>query len=214
MRIFEIITPTTVVKQQNKPFDMDKLNKAAEKHWSKDDASVFSKGKQDPKDPFMFNKTSLLPSNLKDDAYYNYIKAAKPYMKRNPYFPRVYDITLTKDSEGRIIPKYSIEKLIDAEIGIVGGAEGNLPYNETNKAMLEKLFVNPPKGGHVEDHLNKALKQNDFSNIKDELLINALTLITKVKESNPKFNYDLHGSNTRYRLGPTGPQLVLMDPLS
>lgn len=212
MRIFEIMKPTIVVKQQDKPFNMDKLNKAAEKHLSKDDASVFSKGKQDPKDPFMFNKTSLLPSNLKDDAYYNYIKAAKSYMNRNPYFPRVYDITLTKDSEGRIIPKYSIEKLIDAEHW--SDDEGNLPYNETNKAMLEKLFVNPPKVGNVEDYLNKALKQNDFSNIKDELLINALALIKKVKESNPKFNYDLHGNNTRYRLGPMGPQLVLMDPLS
>ena len=212
MRISEIIEPTTTVKQQSKPFDMDKLNKAAEKHWSKRDSSRFSKGKEDPADPFMFNKTSLLPSDLKDDAYYNYVMAIKPYIKSNPYFPRVYDVTLTKDSEGKIIPKYSIEKLRQTEFWV--DDDGSLPHGETQDAMLDRLFVDPPKNSPVYFELSKALHSGDFSNIKDKLLVNALKLIQKVKESNPKFNYDLHIDNIRYRVGPMGPQLVLMDPLS
>ena len=212
MRIQEIIEPEVNVKQQAKPFDMDKLNKAAEKQWRNPEKGKFSKGKENSKDPFMFDKTSLLPSELEDDAYYNYIMAAKPYMKSNPYFPRVYDITLTKDPSGKIIPKYSIEKLRELEYG--PDDEGNLPALETNDALLDKIFFDPPKYANISHEIRKVALTGDFSNVKDEMLIKALKLIQKVKESNPKFNYDLNINNIMYRVGPMGPQIVLTDPLS
>lgn len=209
MKISELITPKTTTSSLSRPFDMDKLASKFNKERDSYSSGSYALGSNDKKDPHMYSKKNYYPSVLDKDAYYQYVMAIKPYIGENPYFPRVYVISLTKDSKGRVIPKFTIEKL-----------KQSLEFSyEALLGMAERMFknFNPPD---FEDQLfniitkriQNDLISGDFSDIKDPNLEMALRLITKVKNLNANFNYDVPG-NVMIRGTNVGPQLVITDPL-
>lgn len=167
---------------------------------------VYSKGRSNFQDPFMFTKISTRPVKLENDAYYNYVQAIKPYISSNPYLPRVYVIKTDIDSEGRAIPKYQMEKLFNLT---------DFDDEEELKPIGEKIFTNPPS--NIIDTLKsirRALENGIYAGIKDKKLIQALQIIKQVHDSSDyKFYYDLHDGNFLFRKGPYGIQLVISDPL-
>lgn len=66
-----------------------------------------------PKAPLQgVQKTTHIGSNLENDAYYQYIMAAKPFMGKNPYFPVVSKVNIVKSKDGQSKPYYNIEQLV------------------------------------------------------------------------------------------------------
>ena len=61
--------------------------------------------------------------------------------------------------------------------------------------------------------LKDAVRENNYDNIKDSKLIEALKLIQNIKESHSDFAYDIRAPNIMIRRTPVGNQLVLTDPL-
>ena len=216
MRINELITPRELTKTTAKPHEPE-LTARQERNidyeqpgWGK-----FSRGQSDPKDPFLYKKKSHLPVELKDDAYYQYIQAAKEHMKSNPYFPRVYKIALHQDPNGKVKPEYNIEQLHTD----LADPEGNIDVShgrDIDAAIAERILYTVPENLNVNGlamYLDSVARKQDYSNIRDKKLVQALELINQVVAQG-HFQWDLHNENLALRLTPHGPQLVLMDPIS
>ena len=220
MLIKELIEPTTNTVQKSKPFDLEKTAQKAEKHSEKASDNIpgygsYAKATKDPKDPFMFNKKNIWPSNLQNDAYYSYVKAIEPLMGENPYFPRVYVTTLTQDARGLVKPQYQMEKLHDGSYA--KNELGAGVSDEAMRALTKKMFVNTDNiwniWSSIAGYLEKIAKSEKYELIRDPQLVQALQVIKKVKNSNPHFKYDIRDDNLMLRVGPTGFQAVLTDPL-
>lgn len=165
----------------------------------------------DPEDPHMINKELYGPSELEYDAYYQYIKAASPYMGENPYFPRVYIVKLEKDPGGNIRPVYQMEKLYPGDI-LNRSKRGKLAMAH----MFEKMFgieESIVRWYYITDTLKAMLTGYGSYPKADPLLKQAVELIKKVKKSNSSFDYDVHEGNAMIRMSSMGPQLVITDPL-
>ena len=206
----DLVEPEVVDRPVSTPFNIKKMGQRSRKSSG---GGAYAAGIEDPTDPSMYRKKSRMPSLLEKDAYYQFIKAAQPYVDYNPFLPRVYKIIVKKDPRGFLKPEYHMEKLT--------------PYNEAwrmydqdgnslNKILKRKLFTKEAVGGDVPRLLANSLEfpfQAD-TYIKDPKLIQALDLIRTVKETNSNFMYDLHEGNMMFRIGTTGPQLVITDPLA
>lgn len=221
MRLKELFTPSEKTLHYKKPHDIEGalekrnatiLDPIGSKHFG-----YYSQGRPSRSDPFVFNKETHLPSNLQNDAYYQYIMASKEYAPSNPYFPRVYGITYKKDPNGLIKPRYAIEKFIPL----------SALTPEELSVLVDRIFITP---NMLSDINNKNLassigffiKRIRFNamhgdvrarNIKDKKLLQAFQLIDGLIASNGNFAYDLHENNFMVRRTPVGPQLVLMDPI-
>lgn len=214
MKIFEIIDTATNIKKSHKPFDFIKLDREYEGNKDSGESGGYAAGYEDEEDPHLYNKKSHYPSYLENDAYFNYINGIKPYISSNPFFPRVYLINLEKDPSGKIIPSYKMEKLhsikdFDDESmkGLCRNIFKKLP--DTDNKFVPKYAYQK----NVLQNIEHALESNNYSNIKNKELIQALKIIKKIKESNPKFQYDTSVNNFMIRATPVGPQLVITDPL-
>lgn len=220
MRINELITPQEIEKKSYKDFNpnISRQNQASIE-LDRENYGRFSKGSQDPKDPHAFNKRALKPLALEKDAYYNYIQAAKPLMQSNPYFPRVYKITVNKDRLGQTKPIYSMEKLHPDIINPEGDIQrwAHEQQVQAIQAVADRMFTNPPdfngSKGNLGIYLMQIAKSGDYSDIKDSKLKQALEVVANV-QAKGNFRWDLHSANLAFRLTRFGPQLVLMDPLS
>jgi len=106
MRITELFD--TDIKTKSGEHDLKSLSKSYRKSYN---TGHFSHVENDPEDPHMVIKKSRIPIPLQDDAYYQYVKTAKPFFKSNPFLPRIYSVEATVDKQGKAIPNYRIEKL-------------------------------------------------------------------------------------------------------
>ncbi|KAI9549465.1 hypothetical protein GHT06_001865 [Daphnia sinensis] len=88
---------------------------------------MFSDVQVDPRDPHMAVKTDSAYDEdyFYENAYYAWVQAIAPYMKSNPYLPRVYVVDDRTDPMGTTKPRYKMEKLhpfedlsIDALMGM------------------------------------------------------------------------------------------------
>ena len=222
MRLFELIQTKTTQKDVDASFDMHNRGKLAANYGVKDgedpwnsDNGTYAHGKENPRDPHQFRKKNYLPAELENDAYYQYIKAAEPYMGENPYFPRVYNITIKTDNNGRELPSYDIEKLHkanDLPVETLISIGKNIFNRFDVQDKPEDLF--PSQIAATLAHkIETALMSNNMSNIKDDNLINACYIIMDVRDSNEHFDYDFGPKNIMFRGTPHGPQLVITDPL-
>lgn len=210
MRLIEIIDTKSNTIQLNKPFDMKKIDADYLKHMDSPTAGTYARGEEIKDDPHLYKKQSHYPSNLELDAYYSYVQHIKPLIGGNPFFPRVYVVNLKKDLNGKVIPSYNIEKL-------------STPDNFSTEALIamcKTLFHNVPDLYDVDDiqefyadQIGDALQSENYSNIKNTKLKQALELIVKIKNSTDGFSYDTSLNNFMFRGTPYGPQLVLTDPL-
>lgn len=159
----------------------------------------------------------------RNDAFAYYIDAAAPYMKSNPYLPRVYIKNTRKSKNGIISYTYVIERLADR-------FDSSTVTPEMVDAMADKILVDPyfvnmenkhGKWSKLVEIIERAIEQQNYSKIKDEQLIEAGNIIheaikkykTDWPQNDARIRVDLHAGNFMIRMTPVGPQLVITDPL-
>lgn len=159
----------------------------------------------------------------RNDAFAYYVDAAAPYMKSNPYLPRVYIKNSRKSKNGIVSYTYVIERLIDRMDSDVINAE--LITAMADKILLDSHLVRfgPTHGKWFTliEIIEKAIEQQNYKNIKDELLIEAGNIIheaikkykTDWPQPDARIKVDLHAGNFMIRMTSVGPQLVITDPL-
>ena len=219
MRIDEIIQPQEIERSLSTPFNVQKMGKRP----NYDTGGAYATGTKDPGDPHLYRKKLRMPSDLANDAYYQYIKECSPYMKSNPYFPRVYKVIFRKFKQGYIKPEYHIESLLT-----IDEANKQVGAEELLNIICEKVYDEVHLASRLEQYADTGLSIRTVlwdiervaggrlppSIFKDEKLNEAIQLIQVLKESNPVFSFDMHEGNFMVRFGPGGPQLVITDPLA
>jgi len=215
MKINEIIEPIHVERPISKPYNIEKMGQRQKIDTT--NGGAYARGTPDPLDTHMYRKKIRMPSNLKNDAYYQYIKACSPFMKSNPYFPRVYEVVFKRYSNGLVKPAYNMEKLMTI-------SEANSEIENLVEIIAEKIYTEKALAYHrlgelllwnISSDIEKGIESsiNMYEIFSDEKLIQAIQLIQEVYNSNSAFSTDVHAGNIMIRLGPTGIQLVLTDPL-
>lgn len=216
MKIFEIINEDLIDPQErewrmSEPYNMRKIGNRAQRDLVRGKGGAYAAGTPDPKDPFIYRKKSRQPSKLPVDAYYQYLKFVQPFVDENPFFPRVYNIDIKTDAQGRQKPSYKLEKLMslkDADNEMHGGLD---------EVLMDKYVANPDDYASMSigEYVSRAADHfgDYYENIKDEKLKEAIDLINYFIEENPDFLPDLHQGNMMVRFGPGGPQLVFTDPV-
>lgn len=179
----------------------------------------YSGGQTNPRDPHEFVKKPHLTTLLDKDAYYTFVKeitALKTAGYHNPFFPQIYNVDITQDPKGNQRPRYRIEKLQNGEDYSEEALLGMYERLFLDEPKLEKSWSNPVAGIWylIASEVNGATARENYSNIRSKQLKAALMLIAKILSEHPDWNVDLHGNNIRVRGSGTGPQLVLMDPIS
>ena len=197
---------------------------------NQDDPTVgrFSQVKPDQADPHMVNKHSFDPIQdlEKRDGYFYYIKNVSDnnMAESNPYFPRVYDVFVHKDSTGKATFDAKIEKLERAadlsedELLLVA----NHCFNDFDQALDRKR-------GYAGFTERKAKTQKELilrtismllydsmrhqGYIKDPKLAEAMKFISDLYKKNKHVDEDLHDDNFMFRRGKYGIQMVITDPL-
>lgn len=230
MKLHEILD--TSIKYRGVPDYQENGENANNRYWNNKEkdpnAGYFSKVEPKKNDPFMVRKTNFDP--VKDleqrDGYFHYINELKKskLAEQNPYFPRVYDVKVYKDSQGKARYKADIEKLIHAselsseELMHVGKKMFNdfdrgltRMSGDTDNSIVQALSVGKEKILHT---INMLLDDSFYSlsYIKDPTLEEAVAFLKKLHKQNPKIEFDLKSDNFMFRRGRNGPQLVITDP--
>ena len=230
MKILEIIQEYDATDQQiryRKPdYDYDTLQNRGER--SSDSAAKkgvqpgwYSGGQTNPRDPHEFIKRPHLTALLDQDAYYKYVMEIRDLKREgyhNRFFPQVYNIDIVQDPKGNQRPRYRIEKLQQGtsypEEALIGMYE-QLFFGEFDTNIID-FADNKSQAvwSEIADQCNRAVERSNYTQIRDQELIEALMLIDRIIQENPDWNVDLHRNNIRVRGSSVGPQLVLMDPIS
>lgn len=229
MQILEIITeyPDTAIKiRYRKPsYDFDTMKDREENNPNKDlknPAGWYSAGQTNPRDPHEFIKKTHLTSLLDKDAYFQYVTEIRELKQNgytNPFFPQVYNIDIVQDTKGNQRPRYRIEKLQPgddySEAALLGLYERLFIKEFDTERLKNTSNASRLIWDEIARHCDRAAKSNNYSNIRDEELEQALRLVAKLVDENySSWNVDLHSNNIRIRGSNVGPQLVLMDPIS
>lgn len=167
------------------------------------------------------------------DPYHAYIDAiVDSHMTNNPWFPRVYNIKEYKDLNGNIGRKYTMEKLItynDIDEELMIAFVRNLLSKDKFDYIMESAsdpnelkFYNYDKVRAIHSlytkylaHLIISPRRSGEGTINDTNLLAALDFIkTLIKESEYKYEADLHANNLMYRRTQHGIQGVLADPIA
>ena len=155
-------------------------------------------------------------SKITNDGYLAYISAVKEYEnsgKFNPYFPRVDDIKIFQESDGKIHYRINLEKLYSIHTEKI--------YKNTDliRSLIHNMFDindNQIKDENPEETLLYLMLRLDYPTmramIKDNNLIEALDLISGLRRGG-KFSFDLGASNMMWRVTGSMPQIVITDPL-
>ncbi len=216
MKIFEIISTKQDVVDTGDEFDFDRVSATFGQDILRKNSGVYSVG-EPTDDPHTFKKKNYYPSNLENDSYYIYINSIKDLSDKNPYFPRVYRITLKRDSRGLVVPEYDIETLKTAEEFSFESlmAVGERLYKDFRQRYLVKGKEEDPDlvFDEIVNYLSFYVANNMLSYILDPQLRKAIEHISRIKHQNPIFSWDLHAGNIMIRGTPNGPQLVITDPL-
>ncbi len=192
------------------PYDLPALVKIRDTGVNKD-KGWYSKGEAGD-DPHEYKLTNWLPTRLKHDAKYHWIKSIRPYMGDNPYIPVYYNIHYEKDKDGKTRMKYNMEKLVSLF---------RLSQDE-RRALAAKTF-NSDEFYNMPD-----IGANQFAKILssvvqdiqlgkppryeiDSDLEQALVLINNLLKR--FFADDIHGANIMVRNTSMGYHLVITDPV-
>jgi hypothetical protein len=207
MKIFEIIN-TTFKTDYNDP---DSEDSALDKgHFAyvtpDDDAHLINK----------INKNPTYHTNHASDPYYAYIKtvADNNLASSNPYFPRIYEI----NAGPGIKTQYKMEKLQpytdftnDEFLNIGKKIINNFSENYQKRCKFAGYDIYVFTA--IKQIIEKSLNHNDFRDIKDPYLKQALHLIKNIKIKLDAV-YDIKPDNIMIRMSKYGPQLVITDPLA
>ena len=152
------------------------------------------------------------------DGYYAWVSGIAPYAKSNPYLPRVYVIDKKTDENGRIRPRYQLEKLFN--------------YNEVPFSVLRALYLKevPDATDDMFDELKHGTRlQITKKRIWMDIIYGVLSAADNRPGTNPQADelveliYSINNENepdidnpdnTMIRLTSIGPQVVFVDPVS
>lgn len=169
----------------------------------------------DDDDPFMVHKSTNRV--IEDpDAYYHWVTAIGPWIKSNPYLPRVYVVNKNESTWG-IKPSYKIEKLVD--------------YTQVPIEVLVSLYykeIPRPSDLKINDLIEYS--KTEYTEAKKVLWKDIISEVTHPGNQNKNIkqaidiiyrlisrglgSYDLHMGNFMIRMGPVGPQIVITDPIA
>lgn len=185
----------------------------------------YAKVANDPKDPHMVRK-----STPTDDPYNLYLDwlINNDAMSNNPYFPRVYEqnsangqrvLQMEKLREFKTMNSRELETLIQrlygGEVSLADMKQGYMDRFSWKKDLSDiesKLDKSPSIA--VADYIRNSVKGGEFRDeVKDPMFSKALSIVRSLAMNHSK-TVDLHSGNFMIRRGPTGPQLVIIDPLS
>jgi len=212
MRLHEIVDTAYKVTKTNGQHDLPKMIDNLMANANTEQAGVYAQGSQ-TSDPFVYQKKNFLPSELKNDGYFNYIRAINPHIKSNPFFPRVYMVELDVDADGLKVPRYEMEKLLKpSHVGqeaVMGLAQNLIHGFSLRDNSLENMW------GYLVKLLARYVCGDTsiaeyFTSTK---LKQALDLIKQTLASNKNFKCDIHTNNCMVRMTKFGPQLVITDPI-
>lgn len=148
--------------------------------------------------------------DLRYDGYYTWITGSHKLANQNPYIPRVYNITVFKDTDGQKKYKIDMEKLI--------------PLTDLTDEDYEIIAkkISPDLLQAIRDPFNKDKRASVIANflayraynIKDDDLKDALALIDRLTKRSFGHFSDIHYGNVMVRRTKFGPQLVFVDPIA
>ena len=182
-------------------------------------------------------------TDLEHDAYFQYVSMLLKYQRSdsNPYFPKIYDVHPFKEPEGsrhsftvEMERLHDLDTLSPKEVSSIGD---KIFYNY--KQLASRTIVNKKRyQAHrkMSWETSEAREHEDvgvliglikktvdirwgpakklFSMVKDPDLKKAILLIRKIQNELVHSFFDLHVGNFMVRRGPTGPHLVITDPLA
>jgi hypothetical protein len=181
--------------------------------------------------------------NLKQDPTFNWIRTIEPYISQNPYLPRTYIIDLKTDEQSNIRPQYHTETLIhgtEYAQKAISQTQKDSPTQAAVEAMATRMWGNanwikvaPFTITSLTTHTpaqqiwrkccalvkfiteNNSIPSTETVQLNpDPLLMQAIKLIQQVIRQNDNWITDLHSNNFMIRLGKTGPQMVINDPVT
>lgn len=222
--LLEIIEPTVKNKKWRGNFDSTKMFKG-----NKDKnlgSGNFSTVDSIPNDPHMVKKTSNLPEEQPDDAYWSYVtEIVNNKLWENPYFPRIYNITKIQDKEGKIMYRGKIEKLVELHDAInnlddlnslsrkiVGQELDEEKYSNRRIEILNEYFAE-----FIEKYVKLGEPTGIFRDYSEQDFDSSFKEACKtLRELGKKHGWkiDIHQWNIMVRRGPHGLQLVFSDPFS
>jgi len=139
-------------------------------------------------------------------------------MKSNPYFPRVYNVKIKQDKNGRTVPSYDMENLLGPDAFSIEAMEGladKMFYDFNTDPYSTKHRTSATVFDLICQEIEFITKNNkDTENIKDNKLKEALDIVRDFFKSSREYELDMHDQNFMLRGTPTGPQLVILDPVA
>lgn len=163
----------------------------------------------------------IIPTDeIKNDGYLSWLSTVGEYRKKgsnNPYFPRIDDLKIMKDATGKLHYRVNMEKLYDFRYMPI------LDNVDLMSSLCNKMFGEDVKNPDHEvgysqyaDLIQRNLREGTKhpSEIKDENLKQALSIIRSLLDSNNDFMEDMHSGNIMWRITGTIPQLVIVDPIA
>ncbi len=157
------------------------------------------------------DKDGIYVDDILNDGYLAYIKTVYDFEKNggnNSYFPKVYDLNITKDNKSRISYRANIEKLRKF-------------YDINSKTILSRfkeMFSIPPDFEEEDFGMFKILHScllfGEMTGIRDSALKEAMELIYNLI-SEKDFKPDIHSANVMWRNVGTNDNLhlVIIDPI-
>jgi len=210
----ELIQQSYRKRQSDNTFNQSRGDAARDK-FDKSPNSGHAGRVYDGPDPHVINKTNYNPQRDTNDGYMVYMKNLidDKVADTNPYAPRVYDMNVIEDRDGKSKYKIKLEKL--HRCSAVG--------DDVIVALLNRLYG--------KDEISCAKHDLNFAFNNSQLLGKAVALTAeqKLRSKDKNLNalcdriyqldkkyqlfIDIHMNNIMIRLGAT-PQLVIVDPLS
>lgn len=188
-------------------------------------------------DPGTVRKNVTARRELKNDGYFNFIKALVSSKNSNRYFPHIYDVNVTEADEEEVLglmvnagKYYAVDAerlhsldtleddeaimLIDSMFDVAHIVRRNVFRD--NKQFKKDIQIDPHS--MIVRILLKIFdadisKRDARAIVKDDELWDAIQFINNVVNSNVKFEHDIRIPNVMIRRGPGGPHIVLPDPV-
>ncbi len=173
----------------------------------------YSKG-EPGQDPHEYEVSTWLPTNLRYDAKYHWIKAIYPYMGDNIHLPVYYNIRFERDKNSLIRTKYTMERLVKLD-SLNSKQLQSLAATTFNDDSFYEIDVTPDKISQMIRHLMVDMKHRQTPRYSVDAELNqAIELIVDLLEKNKIFVPDLGNENIMVRNTGNGLQLVITDPIS
>lgn len=233
----QTITPKDLTPKQYKQGNIATTGKLfpkdAERIGRRD--SKFGAAYSTPDEPGTVTKIVRNTEDLKRDAYFQYVSALakNDRIANNPFFPRIYKVKVVKDKYGAESYSVEMERLMEfetlspEECNMLGerlffnykGFEREAFARQKEITPTERRDAVSREGNAGYALLMAMRKCLDYPEqvatyIKDPKLKAALMILQSMIKRDVEIVPDIHSGNVMVRRGPSGPHLVITDPIA